>query len=96
MLYLLTTLCLLQPNQPPPILPEATRMMKYYEKPDPRRGVTLLKELLRPENLDHPMTTREDGHVLSILCEQLGYIARGHPEIVREYEKLFTGTTPTG
>lgn len=96
MLYLLSALCLLQPNQPPPILPEATRMMKYYEKPDPRRGVKLLKELLKPENLDHPMTTREDGHVLSILCEQLGYIAKGHPEIVREYEKLFANTTPTG
>lgn len=97
MLYLLTTLCLLQqPNQPPPILPEATKMMKYYENPDPQRGVTLLKQLLKPENLDHPMTTREDWHVLSILCEQLGYIAKGHPEVVREYEKQFAGATPTG
>lgn len=96
MLYLLATLCLFQPNQPPPILPEATKMMKYYEKPDPQRGVKMLKELLKPENLDHPMTTREDGHVFSILCEQLGYIAKGHPEVVREYEKQFAGATPTG
>jgi len=96
MLYLAILLCLLQPQQHPPILPEATRMMKYYENPDPQRGVKLLKELLKPENLDHPMTSREDGHVLSVLCEQLGYIAKGHPEIVREYEKLFAGTTPTG
>lgn len=96
-LLLISVCCVLQPGgSPPPILGEATRMMKYYEKPDPQRGVAFLKELLKPENLDHPMTNRDDGHVLSIMCEQLGYIARKHPEIVREYEKLFAAATPTG
>ncbi|HQR06917.1 MAG TPA: hypothetical protein PLN21_08850 [Gemmatales bacterium] len=31
MLYLVTLLCLVQPNQPPPILPQATKMMKQLD-----------------------------------------------------------------
>ena len=96
MLYLIVTLTLVQPPAQPPIVSEAMKMMHYYEKPDPQRGVAFLKELLKPENLDNPLTTRSDGHVLSILCEQLGYIAKGKPEIIREYEKLFASATTTG
>ena len=50
MLYVVTLLTLIQPPQQPPIVAEATAMMRYYENPDPKRGVAFLKELLKPSN----------------------------------------------
>src|SRR4051812_7894877 len=55
----------------------------------------MLTELLKKENLEHPLFVRNDQlHLL--IGAQLGDIATGHPEVVREYEKAFAGASPKG
>src|SRR5262245_51695505 len=85
-----------QPMEPPPFVKQFSRIGTYYYlDPDPKTGPKMLTELLKKENLEHPLFTRNDQlHLL--LGAQLGDIAIGHPEIVREYEKAFAGASPKG
>jgi hypothetical protein len=80
----------------PPFVKEYSRVGTfYYQKPDPTLGTKMLRELLRKENLEHAFFAQRT-EVLPLVASQLGDIANGHPEIVREYEAAFADATPAG
>jgi hypothetical protein len=78
-----------QPGDRPPFLDSMGKATTYYYKsPDPTLGPTLLKDLLRKENIEHPwFAMREEN--LTLFGSVLGDIAKGNPKIVREYEAAF-------
>jgi hypothetical protein len=79
-----------QPNAAPPLFKTyAQSMTFYYKSPDATLGPKMLKDLLKPENIDHPFFV-QNAHVLNIVAAQLGDIATGKPEIVRQYESELT------
>jgi hypothetical protein len=84
-----------QQPDPPPFLAKYASLTYYYKAPDPSLGPRLLKDLLRPENLEHPWF-KQRTDVLPLLSFQLGQIARGHPEIVRAYEAAWATAPKTG
>jgi len=85
-----------QPPDLPPFVKEFSKVGTYYYlNPDPKLGPKMLTELLKKENLEHQLFARNDQlHLL--IGAQLGDIATGHPEVIREYEKAFTGASPKG
>jgi hypothetical protein len=94
------TLCLLallaQPPDLPPFVKEYNKVGTYYYlKPDPKLGPKMLKEVLRKENLEHPFFVKND-QVPLLIAAQLGDIATGKPDIVREYETTFADAPPGG
>jgi hypothetical protein len=92
---LLATL-IAQPPDLPPFIKEYGKIGTYYYlNPDPKLGAKMLRELLRKENLEHPFLIKNDQLPL-LIGAQLGDIAAGHPDVVREYEKEFADCPPTG
>ena len=85
-----------QPQDPPPLFKLYSRTATYYyQKPDPTLGPKMLAELLKKENLEHQAFVRNDQlHLL--IGAQLGDIATGHPEIVRQYESAMADAPPKG
>jgi hypothetical protein len=84
------------PNQQPPMFKTYSPLMTYYYKsPDPTLGPKMLKDLLKPENIDHPFFQKRPD-VLNIVGAQLGDIAVGKPEIVRQYEEELTKAPVAG
>jgi hypothetical protein len=80
----------------PPFIKEYGRVGTYYYlNPDPKLGAKMMHELVRKENLEHPFFIKND-QVPLLIGAQLGDIATGHPEVVREYEKEFAGCPPAG
>jgi hypothetical protein len=55
----------------------------------------MLKDLLKEENIGHPFF-QTNAHVLNIIAAQLGDIAAGNPEIVREYETALSTAPVAG
>jgi hypothetical protein len=96
LLGLLPAAVVAQQPEPPPLFKEYSRTATYYYlKPDPTLGPKMLTELLKKENLEHPAFVRNDQlHLL--IGAQLGDIATGHPEIVRQYEKAMADAPPKG
>jgi len=85
-----------QPPDLPPFVKEYGKVGTYYYlNPDPKLGPKMLKDLLRKENLEHPFFVKND-QVLLLIGAQLGDIATGKPEIVREYEGAFVDAPPAG
>jgi hypothetical protein len=79
-----------QPNNVPPMFKTyAPAMTYYYKSPDASLGPKMLKDLLKEENIAHPFFVK-NAHVLNIVAAQLGDIAAGKPEIVRQYEALLS------
>src|SRR5207245_1871414 len=79
-----------QPPDLPPFAKEHAKTLTfYYKAPDPALGPKLLKELLKEENLQHPLFKKDDNYVLRLNAALLGDIARGQPKIVREYEAAY-------
>jgi hypothetical protein len=86
--------------QPPVDLPPVARdyqkvMTFYYDSPDPKLGPKMLKDLLSDENLGHPFFAKRPD-VLTLIAAQLGDIANGKSEIVRDYEKELPGAPEAG
>jgi hypothetical protein len=92
----LTAVLVAQPADLPPFVQQYSKAATYYYlNPDPKLGPKMLTELLKKENLEHPLFARNNQlHLL--IGAQLGDIAIGHPEIVREYEKAFADASPKG
>jgi hypothetical protein len=85
-----------QPNAVPPLFKTYAPLMTYYYKsPDATLGPKMLKELLKEENIKHPFFEK-NAHVLNIVAAQLGDIAAGKPEIVRQYETALTTAPGAG
>jgi hypothetical protein len=85
-----------QPNAPPPLFKTYAPLMTYYYKsPDATLGPKMLKELLKEENIAHPFFEK-NAHVLNLVAAQLGDIAAGKPEIVRQYEATLTTAPVAG
>lgn len=83
-----------QPDSVPPVLKNyAPKMIFYYKAPDATLGPKMLKELLKEENIAHPFFDK-NGHVLTLVAAQLGDLAVGKSDIVRQYEAEFA-TAPT-
>lgn len=81
---------------PPPFVRDRVKTMTfYYQSPNPALGPTMLKELLRKENLESPWFLGRE-RVLNMIGSQLGDIAKGHPQIVREYEATFPSAPKLG
>ncbi|MFL5341441.1 MAG: hypothetical protein ACJ8F7_14950 [Gemmataceae bacterium] len=86
-----------QSPEPPPFVKEYARAVPYYYKsPDPALGPKMLKELLKEENLRHPLFTKDNNYVLMLNAAVLGDIARGQPKVVREYEDAYADASPAG
>jgi hypothetical protein len=86
--------------QPPADLPPVAKqyqkeMTFYYQSPDPKLGPKMLKDLLKDENLGHPFFAKRPD-VLTLIAAQLGDIAAGKPEVVREYEAEFAAAPAAG
>ena len=80
----------------PPVVKEYSRTATYYYlNPDPKIGPKMLNELLKKENLEHPFFVQR-AQVLDLIGAQLGDIAAGKPEIVREYEAAFAAAPAAG
>ena len=95
-LFLFSTSLLAQPNNPPPLFKEySPKITFYYKSPDATLGPKMLKALLLKENIDHPFFEK-NAHVLTIVAAQLGDIAIGKSEIVRQYEAEFASAPPKG
>jgi hypothetical protein len=95
-LVVVTGLLLGQQPTPPPLFAEyAKRVTFYYKAPDPALGPRMLKDLLKKENLEHPLLAKNE-HVLNLVAAQLADIAAGKAEIVRAYEAAFTDAPPAG
>jgi len=93
-LLLLSGSLIVQPDNVPPLFKTyAPKMTFYYKSPDATLGPKMLKDLLKEENITHPFFDK-NGHVLTIVAAQLGDIAAGKSEIVRQYEAEFA-TAPT-
>ena len=85
-----------QPPGPPPFVKEYSKVGTfYYLKPDPSLGPKMLAELLKKENLEHPLFTKDD-HLPLLIGAQIGDIVAGKPELVREVEKAFADAPPRG
>jgi hypothetical protein len=85
-----------QPSGRPPLIERGSKATTYYYlSPDPKLAVELLDDVLKKENLEHPWF-RNRSDVLRIIAAQIGLIARGHPELVRQCEARFDGATPAG
>jgi hypothetical protein len=85
-----------QPPDLPPFIKEYGKVGTYYYlSPDPKLGPKMLRDLLRKENLEHPFFVR-NAQVLLLIGAQLGDIAAGKPEVVREYEAAFADGPPGG
>jgi hypothetical protein len=82
-------------SQPPLFAEYAKRVTYFYKSPDPALGPRMLKELLKPENLEHPFFEK-NAHVLTIVSVQLAAIATGRPKLVREYEAAFADAPLAG
>lgn len=83
-------------SQVPPVIVEYSEaMMFFYEKPDPKLGPKLLRELLKAENITHPWFQKRPD-VLRVIGAQLGDIASGKSELVREYEAAYAVANLTG
>ena len=86
-----------QPAGPPPFVREyAQKVTFFYKSPDPALGPKMLKELLKDENLQHPLFTKDKNYVLMLQATILGDIARSQLKIVREYEAAYTDAKPLG
>lgn len=86
-----------QPPGPPPFVQEYMQKSTfYYKDPDPDLGPKMLKAILAKENLEHPLMTASDGHVLNVIASIIGDIGTGHPKIVRAYEAAFADAPPAG
>ena len=85
-----------QPTDAPPFVKEYARTTTfYYLKPDPSLGPKMLTELLKKENLEHALFVRNDQlHLL--IGAQLGDIAMGHSEVIRQYEKAMADASAKG
>ena len=56
-----------QPAGPPPFVREyAPKVTFFYKSPDPALGPKMLKELLKDENLQHPLFTKDKNYVLML------------------------------
>jgi hypothetical protein len=93
-------MCLLAAIAQPPDLPPFVKLYSqastfYYKNPDPKLGPKMLTEFLKKENREHPLFTKDD-HVPFLIGAQIGDMAAGHPEIVREYEKTFPDAPKIG
>src|SRR5438105_523640 len=85
-----------QPADLPPFIRTSSPTLTfYYNSPDPALGPTMLKDLLRKENIEHPWFAKNE-HVLRLIGASLGDIAVGKPKIVREYEAAFADAPPMG
>jgi hypothetical protein len=85
-----------QPPDLPPFVKQYSRAATfYYLKPDPSLGPKMLAELLKKENLEHPLFAR-NAQLHLLIGAQLGDIATGHPEVVRQYEKALADAPPKG
>jgi hypothetical protein len=99
-MFTAATICLLSVLSQPPELPPFIKdygqtVMVYYQKPDPKLGPKMLKDLLKKENLEHAFFAK-NNLVLQLIASQIGDIGAGKPEIVREYEAAFADTSPGG
>ena len=95
-MLLLTATFIGQPNAPPPLFKNYAPLMTYYYKsPDANLGPKMLKDLLKEENIAHPFFEK-NAHVLNLVAAQLGDIAAGKPEIVRQYEAMLTTAPVAG
>ena len=80
----------------PPFVQEYSRTATYYYlSPDPKLGPKMLRELLKKEYLEHAFFVRND-QVLDLIGAQLGDIAAGKPDVVREYEAAFADAPADG
>jgi hypothetical protein len=94
--FFLLTLAAQPPVGPPPFIKEFSKVGTFYhQNPDPKIGPKMLKSLIQKENLEHPFFVQRDD-VPMLIGAQVGDIATGHPEIVREYEGLFADASPGG
>ncbi|MFO0810357.1 MAG: hypothetical protein U0746_17170 [Gemmataceae bacterium] len=84
-----------QPELPPVIRDYSKTMTYYYTAPDPALGPKILKELLKPENLDHAWFENREA-VQLLMAAQLGDVATKKPKIVRVYEEAFDGAPLRG
>jgi hypothetical protein len=84
-----------QSKVPPLFETYGPKMTYYYKSPDPTLGPKMLKDLLKKENITHPFF-KENPHVLNIVGAQLGDIAAGNSEIVRQYEAEFASAPDAG
>ena len=85
-----------QPSGRPPLIERGSKATTfYYLSPNPKLATELLDDVLKKENLEHPWFRRRSD-VLRIIGTQIGLIAWGHPELVRQCEARFEGTTPAG
>ena len=88
--------CLGQQGKPPQFFNQAAvKMMTYYQSGDPNQGREFLRDLLKPENINDPWFANQE-HVHQMMGAQLGDIAIGNTNIVREYESKFSQTTVIG
>ncbi|HJZ89911.1 MAG TPA: hypothetical protein VKE40_03495 [Gemmataceae bacterium] len=92
---LLAVLVAQPPDLPPFVKTYSHVATYYYTDPDPNVGPKMLKELLKKENLEHAFFVKNE-HVLTLIGAQLGDIATGKPEVVREYEAAFADAAPAG
>src|SRR5438477_4602721 len=84
------------PAAPPAFVPQYAKVLTfYYKAPDPALGPKLLREMIKPENLEHPWFAKNE-HVRNLLAGQLGDIAAGNPKIVRDYEAAFAAAPTAG
>jgi hypothetical protein len=83
-------------SQLPPVIVEFSEATTfYYEMPDPKLGPKLLREMLKAENVTHPWFQKRPD-VWRVIGSQIGDIAAGKPEIVRQYEEAYAIANPTG
>jgi hypothetical protein len=94
---LLAALALLfPPADLPPVVPTyGAKLENYYRKPDPEIAGQFFAELLKPENIDHKWFN-DHADVLDIMRTQLGDLAKGREDIIRQYEGSFPQTTLKG
>ena len=66
--------------------------MYYYKDPQPAEAPRMLRHFLE-ERVPSDKKFQQDAHTLKLMAYFFGRIAQGHPNIVREYEKLFLGSS---
>ncbi len=80
----------------PPVVPAfGPKLENYYRKPDPKLAGQFLNELLKPENSGHKWFTVH-ADVWDIMGTQLGDLAKGREETVRQYEAAFPAASDKG
>jgi hypothetical protein len=86
-----------QPADWPPFAKDHSKTLTFfYKSPDPALGPKMLADLLKDENLQHPLFKKDNNYVLMLNAAMLGDIARGRPKIVREYEAAYANASPAG